>query len=91
MRAAAKTRLAIDRLMCDRIRDIERSTPAPVDQAIDMMGFMSRASALFLQQPDVEKRRLLQIVVEKAAWKGGQLQTALFEPVDLAALEPGKL
>jgi site-specific DNA recombinase len=30
-----------------KIQDIERRAPAPVDQAIDMMGLMSRASELF--------------------------------------------
>jgi hypothetical protein len=48
-----------------------------------MMGLMSRASELFLEQPAAEKRRLLQVVIEKAAWKGGQLQTALFEPFEI--------
>jgi metallo-beta-lactamase superfamily protein len=66
-----------------KIRDIERTAPAPVDQAIDMMGLMSRASELFLEQPAAEKRRLLQVVVEKASWKGEQLQTALFEPFEI--------
>ena len=30
-----------------------------------------------------EQRRLLQTVVEKAAWKGGALQTARFEPFEI--------
>ena len=30
-----------------------------------------------------EQRRLLQVVVEKAAWKHGKLQTALFEPFEI--------
>ena len=42
-----------------------------------------RASELFLQQPGSEQRRLLQTVVEKAAWKDGALQTALFEPFEI--------
>jgi site-specific DNA recombinase len=66
-----------------KIRHIEQTAPAPIGQAIDMMGLMSRASELFLEQPAAEKRRLLQVVVEKAAWKGGQLQTALFEPFEI--------
>ena len=48
-----------------------------------MIGLMSRASELFLEQPPAEKRRLLQVVVEKAAWKGGELQIALFEPFEI--------
>jgi site-specific DNA recombinase len=66
-----------------KIRHLELTAPAPVDQAIEMMGLMSRASELFLEQPAAEKRRLLQVVIEKAAWKGGQLQTALFEPFEI--------
>lgn len=45
-----------------------------------MLRLTSRASELFLQQPAAEQRRLLQTVLEKAAWKDGELQTALFEP-----------
>jgi len=48
-----------------------------------MLRLTSRASELFLQQPAAEQRRLLQTVVEKAAWKGGILQTALFEPFEI--------
>jgi site-specific DNA recombinase len=78
-----------------RIQDIEKATPAPVDQAIDMLGLTSRASQLFLQQPGLNQRRLLKTVVEKAAWKDGALQTALFEPFEICGIrtgkEPGKL
>lgn len=66
-----------------KIQDIERAAPVPVDEAIDMMAFMSRASELFLKQPASEKRRLLQVVIEKAAWKDSQLQTTLFEPFEI--------
>jgi hypothetical protein len=44
---------------------------------------MSRASELFLQQPAAEQRRLLQVVVEKAAWQDGALRTTLFEPFEI--------
>ncbi|HEX6894617.1 MAG TPA: hypothetical protein VF146_05060 [Bryobacteraceae bacterium] len=66
-----------------RIHDIEKATPAPVDQAIDMLRLTSRASELFLQQSAVEQRRLLQTVIQKAAWKDGGLQTGLFEPFEI--------
>jgi len=52
-----------------KTQDIERAAPVPVGQAIDMMALMSRASELFLEQPAAEKRRLLQVVIEKATWK----------------------
>ena len=66
-----------------KIQDIEKATPMPVDQAIDMLRLTSRASELFQQQPAAEQRRLLQTIVEKAAWKGGTLRTALFEPFEI--------
>jgi hypothetical protein len=66
-----------------KIQDIQKATPAPIDQAVDMLRLTSRASELFLQQPAAEQRRLLQVVVEKAAWRGGALQTTLFEPFEI--------
>jgi hypothetical protein len=30
-----------------------------------------------------EQRRLLQVVIQKAAWKDGNLQTTLFEPFEI--------
>jgi len=66
-----------------KIQDIQKATPAPVDQAIDMLSLTSRASEMFLQQSAAEQRRLLQAVVEKATWKNGALQTALFEPFQI--------
>jgi hypothetical protein len=33
--------------------------------------------------PPVEQRRLLRVMIEKATWKGGELQTALFEPFEI--------
>ena len=38
---------------------------------------------MFLQQSAAEQRRLLETVIEKATWKDGQLQTALFEPFQI--------
>ena len=66
-----------------KIQDMQKATPAPVDQAIDMLRLTSRASEMFLQQSAAEQRRLLQTVVEKATWKDGALQTALFEPFQI--------
>ena len=69
--------------LLQKIREIQDAAPAPIDQAIDMMGLISRASELFLEQPGTEQRRLIQVVVEKAAWKDGILQTSLFEPFEI--------
>ncbi len=69
-------------LFC-KIQDIQKAALAPVDQAVDILRLTSQTSELFLQQPATEQRRLLQTVVKKAAWKGGTLQTALFEPFEI--------
>lgn len=66
-----------------KIQEIQEATPAPIDQAVDMLRLTSRASELFLQQSAVEQRRLLQIVVEKAAWQDSALRTTLFEPFEI--------
>lgn len=74
-----------------KIQDTQRATPAPVDQAINIMQLTSRACELFTQQPAAEQRQLLQVVIEKAAWQDGSLRTTLFEPFESLPLEPGKL
>ncbi len=66
-----------------KIQDVQKATPAPVDQAVDMLRLTSHASELFLQQPAAEQRRLLQAVFEKAAWQDGRLRTTLFEPFEI--------
>jgi hypothetical protein len=66
-----------------KIQNIQKATPAPIDQAVDMLRLASRASELFLQQPAAEQRRLLQVVVGKAAWRSGALQTTLFAPFEI--------
>jgi site-specific DNA recombinase len=66
-----------------KIQDVQKATPAPIDQAIDTLRLTSRASELFVQQPAAEQRRLLQTVVEKAAWQDGSLRTTLFEPFEI--------
>ncbi len=69
-------------LLC-KIQSIQKAALAPVDHAVDMLRLTSRASELFLQQPASEQGRLLETVLEKAAWKDGALQTALFEPFEI--------
>jgi hypothetical protein len=66
-----------------KIQDIQKATPAPIDEAIDMLRLTSRASELFLQQPACEQRRLLQVVLERAAWRDGALRATLFEPFEI--------
>jgi hypothetical protein len=50
-----------------KINDIRNAAPSPIDEAVDLLRLTSRASELFSQQPAAEQRRLLQVVVEKAA------------------------
>jgi DNA invertase Pin-like site-specific DNA recombinase len=66
-----------------KIQDIQKATPAPLDQAVDMLRLTSRASELFVQQSAAEQRRLLQVIVEKSAWRDGTLRTNLFEPFEI--------
>jgi site-specific DNA recombinase len=69
--------------LLQKIQNIRRATPAPGDQAIDSLQSTSRSAELFLQQPPAEQRRLLQVVVEKAAWQDGTLRATLFEPFEI--------
>ena len=54
-----------------------------LDQAVDVLPRTSEASELFVEQTPVEQRRLLKTVVQKAAWKDGELWTELFEPFEI--------
>ena len=66
-----------------KIQEIQNATPAPIDQAVDMLKLTSQTSELFLAQPASEQRRFLQTVVEKAAWQDSALRTTLFEPFEI--------
>jgi site-specific DNA recombinase len=58
-------------------------TSDQTEQAVETLRLTSRASELFLQQPAAEQRRLLQVVIEKAAWQDDALRTTLFEPFEI--------
>ena len=66
-----------------KIQEIQKATPMPIDQAVDMLRRTSQASELFLQQSASEQRRFLHTVVEKAAWQDSALRTTLFEPFEI--------
>jgi site-specific DNA recombinase len=66
-----------------KIRDIQKAAPAPIDQVVDTLRLTSQAGELFPQQTAAEQRRLLQVVIEKAAWQDGRLRTTLFEPFEI--------
>jgi hypothetical protein len=40
-----------------KIQDAQQATPAPVDQAIDMLSLTSQACQMFMQQSAEEQRR----------------------------------
>src|SRR5207247_6909290 len=60
-----------------KIQEVQKATPAPIDQAVDMLRLTSRASELFLKQTAAEQRRLLQVVVAKEDWQDGTLRTSM--------------
>ena len=66
-----------------KIQEIRKAAPAPIEQAIDTLRLTSQACQLFQQQPATEQRRLLQILIQRAAWKDGALHTKLFEPFEI--------
>jgi hypothetical protein len=66
-----------------KIHDIQTAAPAPIEQAIDTLRLTSQACQMFQQQPATEQRRLLQVLIERAAWKDGALHTKLFEPFEI--------
>jgi site-specific DNA recombinase len=65
-----------------RINEIEASSPAPVQDAIDLMDLTSRAADLFLAQPPHEKQWFLRLVLKSASWQHGQLQTEFEDPFE---------
>jgi len=74
-----------------RIQNIRKATPAPIDEAINLMQLTSRACELFTQQSAAEQRRLLQVVVQKSTWQDGTLRTTLFEPLRFCAIRTRKV
>ena len=66
-----------------KIREIRKAAPAPIEQAIDTMRLTSQACQMFQQQPASEQRRLLQVLIQRAAWREGALHTKLFEPFEI--------
>ena len=75
-----------------KIQDVQKGSPAPIDYAVDMLRLTNWTQQGHSCMTSRRQRRLLQVVVEKAAWQDGALRTTLFEPFrDLAPFEPGKL
>ena len=66
-----------------KIQNIQKPAPAPIEQAINALRLTSQACQLFQQQPATEQRRLIQVLIQRAAWKEGALHTKLFEPFEI--------
>ena len=66
-----------------KIQEAQQTAPAPVDQAIDLLGLTSKACQSFMQQPAEEQRRLLRGLIKNAGWQDGTLRTTLFEPFEI--------
>jgi len=66
-----------------KIQEIRKAAPAPVEQAIETLRLTSQACQIFQQQPASEQRRLVQVLIQRAAWKDGELHTKLFEPFEI--------
>jgi hypothetical protein len=65
-----------------KLNQVRSSTPAPVQAAIDVMDLTSRAAELFSVQPPHEKQEFLRLVLKKASWQHGQLQTEFETPFE---------
>ena len=66
-----------------KIQEIQQAAPAPIEQAIDTLRLTSEACELFQQQTATEQRRLLHVLIQRAAWQDGALETTLFEPFQI--------
>ena len=74
-----------------KIQAIEKATPAPVDQAVDMLRLTSRASELFLQQPAGRATALAPDGRREGRLEGRYFADGPVRTVrNLAPLEPGK-
>jgi hypothetical protein len=66
-----------------KIEQIQSSTPAPVEEALNLMQLTSKAATLFRRQNGHEQRRLLRNLVRTAAWLAGELRVEFEEPFEI--------
>jgi site-specific DNA recombinase len=76
---AGEIRQQQDRLRV-RLAEAQSAALPPVSQAIDLIALTAKAADLFLKQPAAEQRKFLQLVLEAANWKGGELRMSFREP-----------
>ena len=70
-----------DRIL-SKVRTAEAAVLPTVREAVDLVALTSKAADLFLEQPAVEQRKLLHLLLEKASWKGGELRMSLHDPFE---------
>lgn len=66
-----------------KIEQMQASTPAPIEAALDLMRLTTRAATLFRQQSGHEQRRLLRTVMKTASWQAGELRLEFEEPFEI--------
>jgi excinuclease UvrABC nuclease subunit len=60
----------------------EAAMPAPANQVVDLKQLTSQIGQRFSKQAAAEQRKLLQVVVQQASWKNGELRVTLREPFE---------
>jgi site-specific DNA recombinase len=65
-----------------KVNQIRVATPAPVNDAINLMDLTSRAAELFMAQQAHEQQRFLRLVLRSASWQAGELRTEFEEPFE---------
>lgn len=65
-----------------KVNEIGAAIPAPVEDAINLMGLTSRTADLFMAQAVPEQQRFLCLILKSASWKAGELRTEFEEPFE---------
>ena len=67
-------------LILRRIQIAENALLAPVGDAVDFLEAISEAAKSFTKQDSTKQRDLLRLVLQKAAWQGGELRMSFKTP-----------
>ena len=63
-----------------KIRTAEAILLRPASEAVNLIALTSRTADFFVEQVAAEQRKLLQLVLQDASWKGGELRMSFREP-----------
>jgi len=66
----------------ERMRSAEATTFPAMSRAIDLMVYTSKAAQEFMECSWERQRKLLQLVVKEASWRGGELRKSFQEPFE---------